>query len=592
MIQIKRSVSLETPLGFFQILPRELLHDLFDRISVHQLIIISLTSSIFNSEVRCYLLLENASRKFLAETTTHMMKNIVDLDPFYVWGILLKASTIIMDSWSRRSFLASFYCKNGNIINWPGWGRCFMAFCEKWDFHECEALMYMVLYFTELNQLLCEVLREEAGKYPSLEMEIRERLRGLFLSHSAKDERDYGFWISAILRTQETTKLQGKLFMIIFGPLKFIEIGRQIIDWEVLCNGSIILEHLHAKLLGPLVLGIHHLMSISNLGYYAWTNSQLSILMEEISTIPCIWTLDNFAALLALCPQIFRIALFTRLSEGRMNEAAHIFHAVKTILHRRGIFVSAAISDVMLKIFRALPEINRRLFLSSLLKTESDQLSGLLLATPYLYQQKELIGLIVFVKYVKGFSLKTIYEQIEMPREACEFCRRARARHKTRKKAGSYWYSSRGLGRLDWKQKTAKFHKKSPALLVMRNSKQRISGVDKQNEFEINPRLRDLVDLFKKENEIEEVPSPKDSASILLESASNVEIIDDSIQSPVLNDVRNQMSKETMLVTESKSTKKPSLAHFKIAETTLQQCADLLQSLPIITRKTDIGDGV
>lgn len=31
-----------------------------------------------------------------------------------------------------------------------------------------------------------------------------------------------------------------------------------------------------------------------------------------------------------------------------------------------------------------------------------------------LYQQKELIGLIVFVKYVKGFSLKTIYEQIEV----------------------------------------------------------------------------------------------------------------------------------------------------------------------------------
>ncbi|VDO39484.1 unnamed protein product [Onchocerca flexuosa] len=408
-------------------------------------------------------------------------------------------------------------------------------------------------------------------------MEIRVRLRGLFLSHSAKDERDYGFWISAILRTQETTKLQGKLFMIIFGPLKFIEIGRQIIDWKVFCNGSIILEHLCAKLLGPLALGIHHLMSISNLGYYAWTNNQLFILMEEISTIPYIWTPNNFAALLVLCPQIFRIALFTRLTEGRMNEAAHIFHAVKTVLHRRGIFVSAAISDVMLKIFRALPEISRRLFLSTLLKTESDQLSGLLLATPFdtssfhaelssaysvsalmsllpqylsvlntktlpdnsmlhaccklvnlwwenrnlngkswgFLQTKEAVELIVFVKYVKDTNFKIsenfnfmnsdcFFTTTLMPREACEFCRRARARHKTRKKAGAYWYGSRGLARLDWKQKTAKFHRKSPALFVMRNSKQRFSGIDKQNEFEINPRLRDLVDLFKKENEIEE----------------------------------------------------------------------------------------
>ncbi|VDO57110.1 unnamed protein product [Onchocerca flexuosa] len=52
------------------------------------------------------------------------------------------------------------------------------------------------------------------------------------------------------------------------------------------------------------------------------------------------------------------------------------------------------------------------------------------------------------------------------------------------------------------------------------------------------------------------------------------------------------MSKETMSATESKSTKKLSLAHFRIAETMLQQCKDLLQSFPIISRKTYIGDDV
>lgn len=52
------------------------------------------------------------------------------------------------------------------------------------------------------------------------DLKIRSRLYGLFLSHSAKDKRDYGFWISAILRTQETAELQGKLFMIMFGPIK------------------------------------------------------------------------------------------------------------------------------------------------------------------------------------------------------------------------------------------------------------------------------------------------------------------------------------------------------------------------------------
>lgn len=52
------------------------------------------------------------------------------------------------------------------------------------------------------------------------------------------------------------------------------------------------------------------------------------------------------------------------------------------VLHSRGIFVSGAVSEVMLKIFRALPAVKRRLFLSSILKMESYQLSGLLLNIP------------------------------------------------------------------------------------------------------------------------------------------------------------------------------------------------------------------
>ncbi|CAG9537615.1 unnamed protein product [Cercopithifilaria johnstoni] len=382
-MQIGGTINMETALGMFRVLPRELLHSLFDRISVKQLLSITLTSSIFNSEVQRYLLLENARRKFLAETTAYMEENIIDFDPFYSWGMLLKASTIVMDSRKRCSFLASFFSKNEMITNWPGWGRCFMAFCEKWDFHECETLMHAILHFTDLNQLLYEILPEEVGKYPSLEMEIRLRLRGLFMSHSTKDERDYGFWISAILRTQETTELQGKLFMIMFGPVKITESRREIIDWEVLCDGSVNLQHIYMRLLGPIALSFHHLENTSSLECYAWTDDQIFTLLEQISSVPNAWALHTSAALLALHPRIMHIALLKRLSEGRTNEAAYLFHAIKAVLHRWGIFVSGAISDAMLKTFRALPTIHRRLFLGSLLRAESYQLSGLLLSTPF-----------------------------------------------------------------------------------------------------------------------------------------------------------------------------------------------------------------
>ncbi|VDO20634.1 unnamed protein product [Brugia timori] len=269
-----RTINEKTPLGMFRALPRELLFSLFDWICANQLLSLSLTSSTFNGEVRRYLLTENARRRFLIETIAYMGDDVIEMDPFYTWGMLLKASTIVMDPQSRRSFLICFYCKNENITNWFGWGRCFMAFCEKWDFRECERLMSMILYSTESDLLLSKILSEEVGKYPLLEIEVRQRLQSLFLEHTTKDERDYGFWISAILRTQETTELQGKLFMIMFGPIK-ITLSRIV--------------------------------------------------------VPNRWALHNFAALLALNPQIIHIALFKRLSEGRIDEAAHIFHAVKTV---------------------------------------------------------------------------------------------------------------------------------------------------------------------------------------------------------------------------------------------------------------------
>ncbi|KAL3985256.1 hypothetical protein ACH3XW_37875 [Acanthocheilonema viteae] len=381
-MRIRRAINVGTPLGMFQVLPRELLYNLFDRIPVKFLLPVSLTSNTFNSEVRRYLLLESAHQKFLVETATCVEGGIFDVDPFYSWGMLLKASTIVMNSRKRRSFLASFFSKNEEITNWPGWGRCFMAFCEKWDFHECEELMHVILHFTELNQFLHKILSEKIGKYPSLEMQVRARLRALFLSHAAKDGRDYGFWISAILRTQKTVELQGKLFMVMFGPVKTTE-NEQIIDWEVLCDGSISLRHRYMKLLGSITLGFHHLANTSSLKRYAWTDYQIFTLFEQISKIPNTWALHNIAMLLILRPKFIHKTLLKLLAQGRTSDAAHLFHALKTVLYDWGILVSAAMSDVMLETFRDLSPIDRRLFLGSILRTESYQLCELLLSTPF-----------------------------------------------------------------------------------------------------------------------------------------------------------------------------------------------------------------
>lgn len=63
-----------------------------------------------------------------------------------------------------------------------------------------------------------------------------------------------------------------------------LQIIAETIDWEVLCDGSVNLQRIYARLLGPIALGFHHLANTSNLGRYAWTDDQIFILMEEISS--------------------------------------------------------------------------------------------------------------------------------------------------------------------------------------------------------------------------------------------------------------------------------------------------------------------
>ncbi|KAL3993659.1 hypothetical protein ACH3XW_18475 [Acanthocheilonema viteae] len=372
-----------TPLGIFQMLPPELLYVIFDRIPVLQLKQLSLSSNTLNIKIRGYVLMAGTRRRFFAETAAVYCADFESAqDPFYAWGMLLKACTIVMSFHGGHVFLAKFFNKNKNVENWYGWGRCFMAFCKGWTHNECEELFRAVMRFTGLNGILNRAMSRKVKNYPHLEIEVRVRLRGFFLSCYEKSDEIYGFWISIILRTQKTIAQQGQLFMIIFGPVKLDEDNCDIIDWELLSNTTIENRHLCEEIIGPMSFSVHCMVTNENLREYAWNDYHIFNLIEEITT-PYSWTLDNFAALLALRPKLIHIALYARIIHGHQEEAAHLFHAINSVLHQWGIFSSAAVTTVLLKTFRALSDIRRRHFLSSFLRIESELLSDALMNEPF-----------------------------------------------------------------------------------------------------------------------------------------------------------------------------------------------------------------
>ncbi|OZC07573.1 hypothetical protein X798_05438 [Onchocerca flexuosa] len=372
-----------TPLGIFRMFSLELLYATFDHIPVLQLKQLSLSSNMLNIKIREYISLASARRRFFSETAKVYDADLESAqDPFYSWGILLKACTIVMTYHGSQVFLGKFFNKNKSVRNWYGWGRFFMAFCKGWTYDECEELFRAVMRFTGSNGILNRTMSGKVKNHAHLEMELRVRLRGLFLSYYGKNDECYGFWNSLILRTQKTVAQQGKLFMIIFGPLKLDENNREVIDWELLSNNTIEDHRLCKEIIGPMSFSIH-CMVVNSLMEYAWSDYNIFNLIEEITTAPHPWTLDNFAAFLALRPKLIHIALLARITHGHQEEAAHLFHAINSVLHQWGIFSSAAVTGALLKTFRALSDIRRRLFLSSFLRTESELLSDALMSEPF-----------------------------------------------------------------------------------------------------------------------------------------------------------------------------------------------------------------
>ncbi|VDN04727.1 unnamed protein product [Thelazia callipaeda] len=274
-------------LGNFRKLPRELLYTVFDYIEVESLGQFCLTSHAFNYLIRCYLVRESSRRRFYFETKD-LEETFEGCDQFSAWGKLFKAATAILDHQKCCSFVTYYFIKDLNIINWFGWNRCFMTICGNWKFEDRALFLHMVLEVTDLYKSIDTVLLEDAGKYPLLEMKVRNALRFGFLDGPFQKDLEVGFWISAILNTQETIERKTRLFILMYGPLQDIDGTSSpnilvIIHWRLLVDRNIESPNICANILRPISHAFDCLIQTSAIERYCWNEDQIFDLLEEIS---------------------------------------------------------------------------------------------------------------------------------------------------------------------------------------------------------------------------------------------------------------------------------------------------------------------
>ncbi|VBB29944.1 unnamed protein product [Acanthocheilonema viteae] len=141
-----------------------------------------------------------------------------------------------------------------------------------------------VIHFTDSTRLLIAVMSGKVGKNYQLEIEVRRRFRGFFIDQLTESESKQGFWLSALLRTQKSVAEQGRLFMLLFGPIKYVR-GQERIDWYLMSK-KIFTRNQCAQIIKPLSSNLYCLSKTRELkSMFSWSDSEIFTLIEEITSM-------------------------------------------------------------------------------------------------------------------------------------------------------------------------------------------------------------------------------------------------------------------------------------------------------------------
>ncbi|CAG9535786.1 unnamed protein product [Cercopithifilaria johnstoni] len=346
-------------------IPDRILQLVFSYLSVHELNHVSLTCHALKNAV-CKYTLTDAPKRFACDVAKDEGILGKTLSNSYAWGNLLKMCTVFWPARRRRTFMNHFYLK----------------FCANWDRQACSEFLDSIIRFTDSARLLIAVMSGKVGKHHQLEMEVRRRFHGFFIDQLAQSESEQGFWLSALLRTQKSIAEQGRLFMLLFGPVKYFR-GEERIDWYLMSE-TIFTRNQCAQIIKPLSSNLYCLSKTTELkSKFSWSDSEIFTLIEEITSAPQVWLFHNFASLLLLQPKLIRTALYYRIFYGQCKEAAHMLHAMKTVYYRWGCGIVESLLAPLLETFKSLSNAQRRHFLAEIILTQSHLLDGYLRRFPF-----------------------------------------------------------------------------------------------------------------------------------------------------------------------------------------------------------------
>ncbi|XP_078582323.1 F-box only protein 47-like isoform X1 [Branchiostoma floridae x Branchiostoma japonicum] len=314
------------PMGFFEILPVEMIYNILYELSIVDLSILTIVSKAVRGLVECFMDSKRGEDRLLLRVSLHhpacQEHHASLMQHFRRLGVLHKRVTClyttrdrlrIMEQFIRKLDLLSCLSCSNHCLALTCYGRFLHTVIAGWD--EMECLRVYAIINSHVQRRLTQVLQSAHGCHGDDELYLRLFYRRVLLDQ-CEHQLERAFWLSRMLKPLPMVH-QARMLYLLFGPVCFQEDGAVWLEMGDAESNTPASTVVLAEL-GSAIKTLHNYCR-------EWTEDDIIGVIEEVTALPETWTPENVARLLTLCGENICVKLLgSKAINGRLEELAEV----------------------------------------------------------------------------------------------------------------------------------------------------------------------------------------------------------------------------------------------------------------------------
>ncbi|XP_077864764.1 F-box only protein 47-like [Saccoglossus kowalevskii] len=328
---------IHSTIGYFEILPIEVVHFVFNNLSVTELSLLTVASKSMRDLVEGYRFTGAGLRKLLPKPLPHNTVS-AELQLRYVnhfkhLGLLMKRSTCLFSTRDRLKIIEDFLkkldcisnsgCQNlSSCVSLNCYGQFIHTIIAGWDPLECHRAFSTIASCSNILTTMGACISAKPGAKSHDEIYIRIFLHRVLLDWSDGDDKT--FWLSRILKPWPMVQ-QARILYILYGPK--CPHSDAILWYEMTDSTPGSSATSLTTQLAELALALKMLYNCKE-----WSEDDIISVIEELTALPDEWVTENVSKLLMLCGDTICIKVMgSKVINGHYQELSQLIVSLSVV---------------------------------------------------------------------------------------------------------------------------------------------------------------------------------------------------------------------------------------------------------------------